>query len=649
MSADQTQQGAEATLPPTESSTQPKPNNSLPYQGKAVGSNSLRLLTIQRATQERDPVVCTLVEVPFGDKPKFNALSYTWGDSAPDDPTITLDGFPFRVRRNLFDALVFLRHQTVYPVRQYWIDAICINQNDVDERNRQVRIMDQIYFRATAVIIWLGQRYARFEEAEVAKPQGLMLPENEAQPPEDDGEQGLPSESDTVIRRRQLCVNLLADRYWERVWILQEITKAWVLHVCFGKKSYTWDGFLDFLREHTDGTSGARELTNPFSLHLALRAKKQRGSHRLIDLFKEHQHAKCSVLHDKVYGLLGMATDGVGFPIDYSKSLYELWTDTMVFLNEKKLLSVSDSFIDNGVLVKKLLMIDGGDTRRTATTTTTSGAAVTTAAETGATLQNGNMSPDQIDASQLIDISSEEYEIWSASSRSPALHPRAFFLRVTVLGSVVCVGPSIGGIMAQPDVLSTWKSTIGQLYETDELDELDDAHWESDNLLRELMESEDVKTAASCISLPATVVFSPETIYTGGSPSSADIQPFSSTTETAEAGRENANVAAPVEPKLYFLKAFSGVTRNKMGVAAGVVRPGDILCEVASHRLLVRVYPEGPLEDKACVVGTALKTEDLCRGNSYGYTPNDSHIIDRYAEIFIGLEALSSLADLQEI
>ena len=202
------------------------------------------------------------------------------------------------------------------------------------------------------------------------------------------------SESHTVIRQRQLSAHLQVDPYWERVWILQEITKAWTLHVSFGTKSYTWNDFLDFLREHTDGTSNARELTNPFSLHKALRAKKQRGSHKLIDLLKEHEQAKCSDLHDKVYGLLGMAADGVGFPIDYSKSLYEVWTDTMVFLNEKKLLSVMDSFIYHGALVKKMLMLDDGNSGRPATTTE-----LGTATEKATTLQNGNTYPEQIDAS----------------------------------------------------------------------------------------------------------------------------------------------------------------------------------------------------------------------------------------------------------
>ncbi|CAK7226480.1 hypothetical protein SBRCBS47491_006246 [Sporothrix bragantina] len=597
MNADQTQQGAEASPPPTENSASTMSDNTLPYHGKAVDSNSLRLLTIQPAAQKSDPVVCTLVEAAFGGRPKFNALSYTWGDSAPDDPTITLNGVPFEVRRNLFDALIFLRHQKDHAVEQFWIDAICINQNDVDERNCQVRIMDQIYFRATAVIVWLGQWYARFEEAEAAEPQGPLPPENRTKPNEEgEDDLGLASETNTVIRQRQLCSHLEVDPYWERVWILQEITKAWTLHVCFGTTSYMWDEFMDLLRQHTDRANDIQELSSPLKLHQALREKGRRGSHKLFDLLKEHKHAKCTDLHDKVYGLLGMATDGVGFPIDYGKSLYEVWMDTMVFLNEKKLLSVKDSFIYHGALVKNLLQIDGGDLGCLATTTARSQTATTATAR-----QNGDTYPEQIDASQLIDITSQKRHVLDRLASPPELHCRAYYLHATVLGSVLRVGPSTQSIVAEPDVLTAWKSTIGQLYETDELDA---AHWESDNLLRTLLETDDRKMAASCVSLPSTVLFPPET-FPVNTRNAVGIPPPDTKTAQGET-----NPLALRDPKLYFLKAVTGITRNKTGVAASLVQAGDILCEISSLKLLVRVFREGPLSGKACVVGTALTTED---------------------------------------
>ncbi|KAL1893339.1 hypothetical protein Sste5346_006517 [Sporothrix stenoceras] len=574
----------------TTGSAPPRVDNTLPYHGKAVDNNSLRILSIEPGKND-EPIVCKLVEVPFRDKPKFNALSYTWGDSTPSDPKITLNGFPFRVRQNLYDALIFLRQQSASAPQRFWIDAICINQDDVDERNRQVRIMDQIYFRASSVIIWLGQSYAQIEALE----------------------------SDEFIQQKKVFAQVQVDPYWERVWILQEMTKAWSLTVFYGTQSYTWDKFLDQLRGYTDDGGTDQSKTNPLILHQTLRGKEQRGSHKLIDLLKNHIEAKCTDRHDKIYGLLGMATDGAGFPIDYAKSMHELWTDTMVFLNEKKLLSVLDSFVYIGGLVKHLLQVEGDQLQTAAT---------------ASTKQAGNTYPEQLDTSHLIDVMPEKRHVLDRLSRSPVLHPRAYYMHATVLGSVLRVGPTTECIVGEPDVLSTWKSAIGDLYDPEELD---DAHWESDNLLRTLLDTDDDMLANSCKSLPSTVIFPPET-FPVNARNAVGI-------EVEPAGQAEASSSTPVDPKLYYLKALSGITRNKMGVAAGLVKPGDIICEYSKRTLIVRVFHEGPLAGKAAVVGTALTTEEICLNNSHDYTPNTGRIIDRYADIYIGIEALFALSE----
>lgn len=576
---------------PAAASAPPSVDNTLPYHGKAVDNNSLRILNIEHGTNN-DPVVCTLLKVPFRDKPKFCALSYTWGDSTPEDPQITLNGFPFRVRQNLHDALVFLRQHKDYDPPQFWIDAICINQSDVKERNRQVRIMDQIYFRAKCVIIWLGKSYAQIEA----------------------------SEPDEFLQQKKLFAKVQVDPYWERVWILQEMTKAWSIHISYGWRSQTWDDFLDRLRGYMeDGGQESRGQTHPVNLHQTLRGKEQRGSHKLTDLLKNHIDAKCSDRHDKIYGLLGMAIDSVGFPIDYAKSMHELWTDTMVFLNEKKLLGVTDSFIYLAGLVKHLLQIDGGELQTPATVSTK---------------QAGNTYPEQLDSSHLIDVMPEKRHVLNRLSRSPVLHPRAYYLHATVLGSVLRVGPTTESIVGETDVLSSWKSAIGDLYEEDELD---DAHWESDNLFRTLLDADDAMLAQSCRSLPSTVLFPPET-FPVNTRNSLGI-------EVDPAEQAETDSLVPTDPRLYYLKALSGTTPNKMGVAAGLIKPGDTICQISNRNLIVRIFHEGPLAAKAAVVGTALTTEDICVINSHDYKPNCGRIIDRYADIYIGVETLFSLSE----
>ncbi|KAK6593978.1 ankyrin repeat and sam domain containing protein 6 [Botrytis cinerea] len=85
---------------------------------------------------------------------KYEALSYEWKEASNDDPIILVNNCEFRIRKNLYDALIQLRF--VDKDRFLWIDALCINQSNHLERNRQVRIMQTIYKRAKRVILWLG-------------------------------------------------------------------------------------------------------------------------------------------------------------------------------------------------------------------------------------------------------------------------------------------------------------------------------------------------------------------------------------------------------------------------------------------------------------------------------------------------------------
>src|SRR3569833_2353661 len=84
----------------------------------------------------------------------FEALSYVWGGT-DDGVTILVDDISVSVTKSLEAALRHLRFQD--RPRMLWIDYICINQYDIEERNRQVAKMGDIYACAVAVLIWLGE------------------------------------------------------------------------------------------------------------------------------------------------------------------------------------------------------------------------------------------------------------------------------------------------------------------------------------------------------------------------------------------------------------------------------------------------------------------------------------------------------------
>jgi hypothetical protein len=85
--------------------------------------------------------------------PGYRCLSYTWGEPC-EGRDILLNGCTFRVRDNLFEFLDTARR--LLPMEFLWIDAICIDQNNLAERGHQVERMGRIYDCATEVLIWLG-------------------------------------------------------------------------------------------------------------------------------------------------------------------------------------------------------------------------------------------------------------------------------------------------------------------------------------------------------------------------------------------------------------------------------------------------------------------------------------------------------------
>ena len=112
----------------------------------------IRLLRVLPAESSEDPLVCALSAASLDEKPEYAALSYTWGEPIFDHK-ITLNGSPFMISTNLHDALRTFRdrkHQVI------WVDAVCINQSNFDERNRQVLLMQRIYALSTFVLVYLG-------------------------------------------------------------------------------------------------------------------------------------------------------------------------------------------------------------------------------------------------------------------------------------------------------------------------------------------------------------------------------------------------------------------------------------------------------------------------------------------------------------
>ena len=191
-----------------------------------VKEQTVRLLYLEPG-KSQDPIVGRLVCHPVQQKPRYDALSYSWGEQ--DDWTqITLNGIQgFAVTRTLWCALRRLRSTAV--ARPIWIDAICINQNNTAERNQQVAMMNSTFGNARSVLIWLGD----CDDDELADCDERHLADSVLSKLEKENEDG-------------------KRAWWNRLWVVQEVALAKELMVYFGSHVLTWaDFFSQLSRGHT--------------------------------------------------------------------------------------------------------------------------------------------------------------------------------------------------------------------------------------------------------------------------------------------------------------------------------------------------------------------------------------------------------------
>jgi hypothetical protein len=178
---------------------------------------TVRLLYIEPGRQQ-DPIAGRLVCHTVQEKPRYDALSYSWGKQA-DLVQITLDGMPgFAVTQTLWCALRRLRSTTA--PRPVWIDAICINQSNIAERNQQVGMMDSTFGNARSVLIWLGD----CADGEFA--------DHNTHP------------VDQILWKLERDTHDATKAWWNRVWVVQEVALAKELLVYFGPHVFTWADFV---------------------------------------------------------------------------------------------------------------------------------------------------------------------------------------------------------------------------------------------------------------------------------------------------------------------------------------------------------------------------------------------------------------------
>jgi len=112
----------------------------------------IRVLIVHPGDFDQPPN-CNLKICSLDEKPFYDALSYTWG-GLEEPESITLNGSTWEITSNLGQALRHLRPAD--KSLNIWVDALCINQIDKEERGSQVEFMGDIYRGAAHVRAWIG-------------------------------------------------------------------------------------------------------------------------------------------------------------------------------------------------------------------------------------------------------------------------------------------------------------------------------------------------------------------------------------------------------------------------------------------------------------------------------------------------------------
>lgn len=120
------------------------------FEYTALGEGEIRLLVLKPSILR---IRSSLLHVSLANAPSFEAMSYTWGDPTRSS-TLNIGGRWFGISKNVHGMLQ--DRVSLWRTRLFWIDSICINQEDISERNAQVQIMRDIYSKAWRTTIWLG-------------------------------------------------------------------------------------------------------------------------------------------------------------------------------------------------------------------------------------------------------------------------------------------------------------------------------------------------------------------------------------------------------------------------------------------------------------------------------------------------------------
>ncbi|KAE9568677.1 hypothetical protein CGMCC3_g15249 [Colletotrichum fructicola] len=291
----------------------------------------VRLLKLL-AGNEADGINCELHTTSLDSPDDYEALSYVWGDSSDTRP-ITVQQTAKNVTMNLEAALRHLR----YPdrARMLWVDVLCIDQENFQERNQQVRWMSDIYSAATQVVVWLGPATSVGFGA-MATIQKYAA----------DSELHWPDLKHDLLQLFQMY-QFLHNEWWSRVWTVQEAVLAKQVTYQHGPRLLSESDLLKAAANYRNHASVRRccyswlerneSLVTSVSIAVgmegllglaSIRANLQTEKLRFDEVISKFRTRRATDPRDKVFGLLGISRGLRTTSIDYTLTAAQVFEAT---------------------------------------------------------------------------------------------------------------------------------------------------------------------------------------------------------------------------------------------------------------------------------------------------------------------------------
>jgi hypothetical protein len=290
---------------------------------------------------------CHLTTADISDSPLYEAVSYCWGTEALTEK-IHLPSGTLAITKNLATGLRRLRCRD--RPRHLWVDAVCINQQDDEEKGHQVAFMAQIFRNAECVLVWLGEGNAEIHAgietirrlADSAWKYGLSpdqpffraLELTEILWDKDNGISAALLRLSADIDYTSLNA-FFAQAWFDRLWIVQEFVLASRVEIlnCHDLLSYEevlLAVALGLLLERHPTTQRLSRMQFLKTVYLFNDREDFHRNKREIELLEGlqfHGRRLCTLDLDRVYGTLALVSKGPGLDleIDYSISVETLF------------------------------------------------------------------------------------------------------------------------------------------------------------------------------------------------------------------------------------------------------------------------------------------------------------------------------------